>query len=308
MSAEAREPDARDVTTRDDDPAAPRRHAGHPREHPESRGDDAADLEPDEEKKAEEEESLNASVTHEVIRREGVKELERPPSALAWSALAAGLSMGLSLVTEGVLHAHLPDAPWRPLVAKLGYAMGFLVVILGSQQLFTENTLTPVVPYMAKRTGDVLRKMLTLWGVVLLANLVGTLLFALAIAHTDAFSPEVRHAFDTIARKASEGDVPGRIVRAVFAGWIIALLVWTMPAAGSAKVLLIILLTWLVGAAQLAHVIVGAVEVFYLSAIGEMGYGTALGEHILPTLLGNMLGGITLVAAVNHAQVVSGKK
>ena len=283
-------------------------HRGAAGEHdPAERGAGAAHLEPDEEKKAEEEESLNASVTHEVIRREGAKELERPPSALAWSGLAAGLSMGLSLITEGVLHAHLPDAPWRPLVAKLGYAMGFLVVILGSQQLFTENTLTPVVPYMAKRTGEMLRKMLTLWGVVLLTNLVGTLLFAYAIAHTDAFSPEVRHAFDTIARKAAEGDIAGRIVRAVFAGWIIALLVWAMPAAGSARFLLIVLLTWLIGAAELAHVIVGSVEMFYLTAIGEMGFGAAFGEHILPTLLGNMLGGITLVAAVNHAQVTSGK-
>ena len=273
----------------------------------EERGSAAADLEPDEEKKAEEEESLNASITHEVIRREGIKELERPASALAWSGLAAGLSMGFSFVAEGVLHAHLPDAPWRILVAKLGYAMGFLIVILGSQQLYTENTLTPIVPLMAKKTREMFRKVGMLWSVVFVTNLVGTLLFAWAIAYSDAFSPEVRHAFDTIALKSAEGDALGRIVRGVFAGWLIALLVWMLPAAEHSKVLVIILMTWLVGAGELAHVIVGSVETFYLAAKGLMSYGTALVGHILPTLLGNTLGGVTMVAAINHAQVTSGK-
>ena len=292
------------------DPAHPvhQEHAGREKEkEKQQRGTGAAELEPDEEKKAEEEESLNASITHEVIRREGIKELERPASALAWSGLAAGLSMCFSFATEGVLHAHLPDAPWRILVAKLGYAMGFLIVILGSQQLYTENTLTPIVPLMARKTREMFRKVGMLWSVVFLTNLVGALLFAWAIAYTDAFSLEVRHAFDTIALKSAEGDVPGRIVRGVFAGWLIALLVWMLPAAENSRVLVIVVMTWLVGAGELAHVIVGSVEMFYLAAKGLMSYGTALVDHILPTLVGNTLGGVTMVAAINHAQVTSGK-
>ena len=99
----------------------------------------------------------NALVVHEVIRAEGTEELRRAPSALAWSALAAGLAMGFSLVSEGLLRAHLPDAPWRPLVSKLGYSVGFLIVVLGRQQLFTENTLTPVLPLLNKPEGRTLR-------------------------------------------------------------------------------------------------------------------------------------------------------
>ncbi len=72
------------------------------------------ELDPVEQKKAEEEESLNQNVTYEVIRREGDKELKRPPSALAWSALAGGLSMGFSFLTEALLRSYLPEAPWRP--------------------------------------------------------------------------------------------------------------------------------------------------------------------------------------------------
>lgn len=280
-----------------------RRHAGEPQE---DRGKEAAELDFQEEQKANEEEKVSAVVTHEVIRREGTKELERPPSAIAWSALAGGLSMGLSMVAEGVLHAHLPDAPWRPLVAKLGYPVGFLAVILGSQQLFTENTLTPIVPFMAKRTSEMFRKVATLWGIVFVMNLVGTLLFALAIAHTSAFSPEVKHAFDAIGRQAMEGSSMTIFVKAIFAGWIIALLVWMLPASGSAKVFVIIVMTWLVGAGQLAHVIVGSAEVFYLAALDGTTWGRALSHFIFPTLLGNIVGGVSIVAAINHAQVVAG--
>lgn len=273
---------------------------------PGKRGHGAAELDPEEEQKAGEEETINALVIHEVIQREGKKELERPPSALGWSALAGGLSMGLSMVAEGVLHAHLPDVPWRPLISKLGYPVGFLAVILGSQQLFTENTLTPIVPFMAHRTREVFRKVMMLWGIVFLMNLVGTLLFALAVAYTDAFSPEVKHAFDAIGRQAMEGSGLTIFVKAIFAGWIIALMVWMLPAASSAKVFVIVVMTWLVGAGQLAHVIVGSAEVFYLAATDGTTWARALSHFIAPALLGNILGGVSIVAAVNHAQVAAG--
>src|SRR4051794_23768198 len=93
---------------------------------------------------ASERQSPGSHVVHEAIVAEGLEELSRTTAALAWSALAGGLSIGFSLVAEAALHAHLPDTAWRPLVSKLGYSVGFLIVILGRQQLFTENTLTPI--------------------------------------------------------------------------------------------------------------------------------------------------------------------
>lgn len=274
--------------------------AFEPEHHPADPQLDAA-----ERRKAEEEEKLNAAITHEVVRREGLKELERTPAALAWSGLAAGVSMGLIPIATAVLHHALPEAPWRHLVASLGYAVGFLAVILGSQQLFTENTLTPIVPLMSARTGTMLRKVLTLWGVVLLANLVGMLLFGWLAARTAALPPEIRQAMRTIALQATSHDWVSLFARGVVAGWIIALMVWMLPAASDSQVLVIIIMTWLVGAARLAHVIVTAGEAFYLVALGDMGIGRALGGVILPTLLGNVIGGVVLVAAVNHAQVES---
>src|SRR5687767_7977447 len=101
----------------------------------------------------------SGKIVYKAILREAEDELERPSSALFWSGLAAGLSMGFSLIAEALLHANLPDTGWRPLVAKLGYSVGFLVVILGRQQLFTENTLTPVLPLLKNKDAKTLGNM-----------------------------------------------------------------------------------------------------------------------------------------------------
>ena len=104
-----------------------------------------------EKKQVEERLAIGANVVYETIRREGEDELNRTASALAWSALAAGLSMGFSFIAEGILMAHLPASPWRPLLTSAGYSVGFLIVVLGRQQLFTENTLTVVLPLLVHK-------------------------------------------------------------------------------------------------------------------------------------------------------------
>ncbi|HKP75493.1 MAG TPA: formate/nitrite transporter family protein [Longimicrobiaceae bacterium] len=266
----------------------------------------APDLSAHEEKKADEEQSLSADITHEVIRREGEEELKRATPALAWSGFAAGLAMGFSLVGEGLLKSHLPHAEWAPLVAKLGYSFGFLIVILGSQQLFTENTLTVIVPLMAGRTREMLPNVARLWSVVLVTNLLGALLFALVVARTELFEPQVHDAFVEIGRKAVSHPFWVTLLKGIFAGWLIALLVWMLPAAETSHVLVIIVMTWLVGAGEFSHIIAGASEVFYLAWVHGIGWLGTLTRFIIPTLIGNVLGGVTLAAALNHAQVTAG--
>jgi formate/nitrite transporter FocA (FNT family) len=266
------------------------------------------ELDASEQKKAEEEESLDANVTYEVVRREGEKELERSSSALAWSALAGGLAMGFSFVTEGLLRSHLPDAPWRPLIAKFGYPVGFLMVTLGSQHLFTENTLTPVVPLLADKSRSKFAAVGRLWMVTLVANLVGALLFALALAKTGIFEPEVKTAFADIGREALRGDFLTTFLRGIFAGWLIAAMVWMLPAASTAQPMIIVVMTYLVGVGGLSHIIVGSSEVLYLVVSGLATFSDYVIGFMIPALLGNAIGGLALVTGLNHAQVVSGGK
>src|SRR3954471_21268938 len=152
---------------------------------------------------AEERSAPHPNVVYEAIYSEGRDELQRGLGALFFSGLAAGLSMGFSLISEGLLRACLPDAPWRPAIAKLGYSVGFLIVVLGRQQLFTENTLTVVLPVLRRRAAWVLWKMLRLWGIVLVANLIGALGVAWTIGHTAVFDEHLRQVFAEVAKHGS---------------------------------------------------------------------------------------------------------
>ncbi|HEX7956191.1 MAG TPA: formate/nitrite transporter family protein [Pyrinomonadaceae bacterium] len=265
------------------------------------RDDGRPELSEQERKQVERRSAPRTEVVYEAILEEGEGELGRAPATLAWDGLAAGLSMGFSLVAEGLLRAHLPDAPWRPLFSKLGYTVGFLIIVLGRQQLFTENTLTAVLPFL-QRPGEMLGRLLKVWAVVLAANLVGALAFALVLAHTGLFEPHVREAFGQIGREALEGWWALTLLKGVFAGWLIAMMVWMLPASESARFFVVIVMTYLVALGQFAHVIVGSIETLYVVWTGGAGWGDYLG-WLLPTLAGNIVGGTTLVAALGHAQV-----
>ncbi len=103
-----------------------------------------------EEKQVQERVAIGPHIVYETIRREGEEELKRSSVSLAWSGLAAGLSMGFSLVAEALLAAYLPNAEWTSLISKLGYSVGFLIVVLGRQQLYTETTLTVILPLLSR--------------------------------------------------------------------------------------------------------------------------------------------------------------
>jgi formate/nitrite transporter FocA (FNT family) len=256
-------------------------------------------------KEAEERSSVTVHVVHEAVRREGEEELKRTPAALWWSGLAAGLSMGLSLITEGILRSKIPDVSWRPLIAKAGYSMGFILVILGRQQLFTENTLTPMLPLFHRRDRETLNRVAMLWAVVLAANLVGATVIAWVLGNTGLFPPETRRAFEEIGQ-ASLGASFGLVVlRGVFAGWLIAMLVWVLPFAETGRTFVIILFTWVIGVAGFSHVVAGSVDVLFVSWTGVEPWTQAAFGYILPALIGNILGGVSLVAVLNHAQVIS---
>jgi len=243
------------------------------------------------------------AVVYEAIRQEAEAELRRPNHALFWSGLAAGLSMGFSFLAEALLRFGLPDVPWQTLVSKLGYSVGFLIVILGRQQLFTENTLTPVLQVLQQKTHRTLANTARLWGVVLSANLLGTLAFAFTLSATSLVDTHQVAALEAIALHALDGDFWNTLLRAVFAGWLIALMVWLLPVAETGRVMVIIIITYLVGIAGFPHIIAGSTEMFYALLIGTTSPSVAIGEFFVPTLIGNTLGGVALVAAINYAQV-----
>jgi formate/nitrite transporter FocA (FNT family) len=260
----------------------------------------------EQEREAEERTSVTALVVHETIRKDGDEELRRPNSALAWSGLAAGLSMGFSFLAQALFYSQLPDAPWRPLVVNLGYPLGFLITIIGRQQLFTENTLTVIIPLLARRNLTTFLSVLRLWTVVLVANLAGAHIFAWVAGNTPLLRPEVRDAMRQVALQAANVSFGTAVLRGVFAGWLIATVVWMLAAIDSNRVPIIVILTYFVGLAGLTHIVAGSVEVLYLVMTGLKPWWSYVAFYMTPTLIGNIFGGVTLVSALNHAQVIAG--
>ncbi|MGR3501840.1 formate/nitrite transporter family protein [Pseudaestuariivita sp.] len=263
-------------------------------------GDTTHDIE--EREAVEEAAGLSARLVFETIRREGEEELKRPIASLFWSGVAAGLLISFSVLAEAVLRASLPDTSWRHIIENFGYSLGFLLVIVGRMQLFTENTITTVVPVMMNPRGC-LGRTAQLWAVVLFANIVGAFAIASFYAFTPTLPPELKAIFADLSKHATQMGAYTSFVRGIPAGVLIAALVWMMPSADSGRVTLIILFTWLIAAGDFTHIIAGSVEMAYLLVLGELALGPAVFEFFLPVLAGNVVGGTLVFTMLTWAQI-----
>jgi formate/nitrite transporter FocA (FNT family) len=246
---------------------------------------------------------LRAAVVYEIIRTEGEGELARSFAALWWSAIAAGLSIGFSVLAQALLRAYLPEVPGAAIIENVGYSVGFLIVILSRQQLFTENTLTAVLPVMANREWRWLWVMLRLWGIVLVGNIAGCLLFAGFLAYSGALTPEFAESVRVIGAKLMANSPSEMFVKGIVAGWLIAALVWMMPSAEGTEIFVITLITYLIALGGFTHVVAGSAEAFYLWFTGHESLSHVIFGFFLPTLAGNVFGGTLLFAVLSYAQV-----
>ena len=243
-------------------------------------------------------------VIYEVVRRIGEEEMSRPAVSLWWSGVAAGLSISFSLLAESILRLRVPDGGWQPLVVGLGFPVGFLMVVLGRQQLFTENTITMVLPVMAAPTGTNFHKLGRVWSIVLAANLFGTLLAALFCTFTPAISEDVRNTMLEISRHALDRGWVEMVFRGITAGFLMAAMVWLMPGADAAQFHVVAVITYLIGISDSVHIVTGSVQAFMLLAGGQGEPGTLFLGFALPVLAGNIIGGTALFALISYAQVM----
>lgn len=264
-------------------------------------------LSAEEEREIDENQPPRAAVLHETIRMQGDHELERSVAALWWSALAAGLTMGLSLMAMGLLNSRLEGIPGSHVISSLGYSAGFLAVILARQQLFTENTITAVLPVMSKLNLANIWRLLRLWGVVLAGNLVGTLTVAYVMLNLPIFDTSTDKAFLEIGHKVMENDLGQMFSKGIVSGWMIATMVWMIASMENAKIAIIVLITYLMALGDFTHIVVGSAEVSYLVFAGELGWKDFWFAFAGPTLAGNIIGGSFIFALISHAQIRSEK-
>ncbi len=228
------------------------------------------------------------------------EEFVRSSRLLFFSGLAAGLSIGLSFVARAAMTAAVPGDE-SGLIGAVLYPVGFLLIVLGRYQLFTENTLTPVTLVLTRIAA--VPQLLRLWGIVLLANVIGAALVGLVLATTGVFDADTAVAARQIALHGLEVPAGALFWKGVFAGWLVASMVWLNHAARDTvtRFLIVFAIMFLVPAADLFHCIIGACEMFYLVFQDSASLADAA-QFFGVVVAGNTVGGVLLVALLNYGQ------
>jgi formate-nitrite transporter family protein len=248
---------------------------------------------------------LERPTAHEIfaqVSRNARRELQRPLRALAVSGIAGGLAMGLTGLSVSAVKATLGSAPWADFVALLFYPVGFLAVILGRAQLFTENTLYPVALILAERRH--VWATARLWAVVFVSNVAGAFLFAMLAARTRALQPAMLRSLSQLGIAAATAGSRHIFWSAVVGGWMIALVAWLVSGSHSitGSFAVIWTLAFIVGLGHFAHCIATSGEI--LAAV--LNHGLTAGDYfrwLLPATLGNVAGGVVLVTLLEYGQI-----
>lgn len=260
-------------------------------------------LKAEEHKEAEKRSGPESLVLYQAVVLKGEHELNRPATSLLWSAVAAGVALSTSLIAEGALRQHLPDAPWRELVTGWGYAVGFLIVILGRLQLFTEHTVVAVMPVLGASTLSNFEKLARLWIVVFLANQVGAFIAALSFAWFGLTGPELTAAMVEVSRPALERGFSDTLLQAIPAGFIIAAIAWLIIAAKTGHFWIVTLLAYVIAIGKFPHVVASAAGADLLALTGNAPPLWPIYGFIVPAAIGNIIGGTGLFAMLNYGQI-----
>ncbi|PNU05585.1 formate/nitrite transporter family protein [Novosphingobium guangzhouense] len=280
-------------------------------ETPTSARDPAVDEEPDEALDAAEVQDVedrragSSKIVHEVVRLQGEEELKRPALALSLSGIAAGLAIALSLLCELFLRSHLPDTDWAPLIYFLGYPIGYVIVVMGRLQLFTESTVTAVLPVAASPSLDKFGRLARLWGCVLVGNLVGVTLVSALMAGEIIITHEQRMIALDILGKLELQHWTRTLTLGIPAGFIMAAIAWVLPNARGSEFWVIFALTYVIALGGFAHVVTGSSQASFLWLSGNISFAEAWVEFTLPALIGNIIGGTGLFAVLAHGQMRS---
>lgn len=250
-----------------------------------------------------EKQAASTRIIHEVVRRHGDEEMERPALSLVFSGLAGGIGICASILAQAQLEMLLPDAAWRPLVASFGYTVGFLIVILGHLQLFTESTLSAVIPVATHPTGANVLRLLRFWFLVLGANLVGTLLIATTFDQEWIITGHQHQAMLDLSGHLLDRTFFQTLRMGIPAGFLIAAVPWMLPSSKGQEFWVIVTLTYLISLGGFAHVVAGSGEAWLLALGGKTTWAHALLGIMVPTFIGNVIGGTGLFAVLAHAQV-----
>ena len=236
----------------------------------------------------------------------GAKRLDRPSIGDALTAFIGGMSVSFGAVSMAWAAASMGNGPAPSpahLVASLFFPIGFIILLVGKSELFTENFFLPVTAVMERR--GTLRQLGSLWGISLLFNLAGGLVFAFLISRPGLLdSGPARHLVELATHKI-EYPLMTAFVKAIFAGWLMTLLTWLLVAAEGFGPRLVIIwgMASLIVLGRFNHVVISAAEIFMAMFLGaSITVVEWLVRNFLPALVGNVVGGVIFVTLLFYIQ------
>jgi formate/nitrite transporter FocA (FNT family) len=239
---------------------------------------------------------------------DALEELRRPTPGLLISALSAGLDIGfgplLMAATMTLVGEAVPGLT-SALLLSVMYSVGFLFVVLGRSELFTEHTTMAMLPVLDRRAS--LASLGRLWVLIYVGNLVGCVLFS-------AFATFVATRLD-LADSAAFAELANILVNqgfvtilfaGVLAGWLMGLLTWLVAAARDtvSEILIVFLIASVIGFTHLPHAIAGSVEVLMGLFGSEQITLVAYGRFLLGSTVGNAIGGVVFVSLIKYGHAV----
>ena len=232
-------------------------------------------------------------------KREGERRLERPVVEVISTALAAGFDIVAGIVVLGLVSAHL--AGWTGVDAahvfgSIGFGVGFVFLVVGRGELFTENFLVPIAGLDRRRRSS-WAALAKLWTVSPVFNVLGGTLIILILTAHGVLPDGTGKPIALAATKLHQHSVGALFLSAVFAGALITAMTWFVE--GNDSMLVRIVVAWIAGAilalGGFNHVIVITLElVFGLRYGAHIPEGFIVGNFFLAAL-GNIVGGVGLV-------------
>jgi formate-nitrite transporter family protein len=251
-------------------------------------------------------ERLTAHEIFESAVQHAREELRRPWPALSFSGIAGGLTMGLTGLSTGLIIWLMGHGPVAQLLAAAVYPVGFLAVIIGRAQLFTENTLYPVVLVLTEK--KYLLSTLKLWAVVYAGNWIGSLVFAALAVKTTALQPAVRNTLVELGTTAIDRPFVTVFWSGVVAGWLLALVAWLVTGSHwtTGQALVTWTMTFVLGLGKFAHCVANSGEILSAAIAGNISFAD-YGSWLVAATIGNIAGGVIMVSLLNYGQVRLGQ-
>jgi formate/nitrite transporter FocA (FNT family) len=250
-------------------------------------------------------ERLTAHEIFESAVQHAKEEIGRPWTALAFSGIAGGLTMGLTGLSTGLVSSLLGPGSVTTLIAAIVYPIGFLAVVIGRAQLFTENTLYPVVLVLTEKKyfSDTLK----LWAVVYFGNWVGSAMFAVLAVKTDALQLGTRETLIQLGAKAVDHPFAAVFWSGVVAGWLLALVAWLVTGSHwtTGQAVMTWTMTFVLGLGHFAHCVANSGEILSAVFAGNIAPSDYF-NWLAAATIGNICGGVFMVSLLNYGQVKLG--